>query len=270
MLMFDFMQRALLAGTFLSVTISLIGVFMINRKTSMLGEAMSHVSLFGVALGLILGYNPVVGAILVCIVAGLSIERVRKHFPEQGDMATAIITSIGLGLAAVCSDFLPGGSSLESYMFGSVTSVSVFDVGLAILMFVLVVLLYGIVYYGALLNLSIDEQTAKLVGVKVGFLGNFYTILTAITIAIAAKMIGALIVTSLIILPVVSALLVAKSYFQMTIFSAFFGLFYMLTGIVLSYYIEVSPGGMLVLVALLTMLVIVTIQKLFKNKKASV
>ena len=77
---YDFMQRALLAGIFLSLTIPLIGVVMVSRKTSMLGEAMSHVSLAGVGLGLVFGFSPVLGAVGICILAGLSIERVRKRF----------------------------------------------------------------------------------------------------------------------------------------------------------------------------------------------
>ena len=96
---YDFMQRALLAGIFLSLTIPLIGVVMVSRKTSMLGEAMSHVSLAGVGLGLVFGFSPVLGAVGICILAGLSIERVRKRFLGYGDMATAIVTSVGLGLA---------------------------------------------------------------------------------------------------------------------------------------------------------------------------
>ena len=266
MLMFAFMQRALICGALLSITIASIGVFMVNRKTSMLGEAMSHVSLSGVAVGLILGCNPVIGAIIACAIAGLSIEKVRKHFPLQGDMATAIITSLGLGFAGILSAFIPGGTSLESYLFGSVTSVTRFDVILSIALFLIVVILYNGIYYGAIINLVIDEKHAKLVGVPTRLLGMLYTLLVAITIALAAKMIGALIVSSLIILPVATALFLANNYKKMMIYSSFFGFFYMMSGLVLSYYVEVSPGGAVVLIALVMMLILYLLKKGYSLK----
>lgn len=92
MLEFAFMRHALLAGLLLSIMIPMIGVVMVSRKTSMIGDSLSHTSLAGVALGLILGVNPVIGAILVCIVSAFAIEWIRHRFPQHGDMATAVIT----------------------------------------------------------------------------------------------------------------------------------------------------------------------------------
>lgn len=246
---YDFMQRALLAGIFLSLTIPLIGVVMVSRKTSMLGEAMSHVSLAGVGLGLVFGFSPVLGAVGICILAGLSIERVRKRFLGYGDMATAIVTSVGLGLAAIISGFLPSGSSLESYLFGSIASVSLWDVIVSFIIFILVGS-YSLVYYTALANLALSESFAYILGVKVKVVSTLYTILAALTVAMAAKMIGALLVSSLIVLPTVSALCLAKSYRHMIIFTTGFGVLYMMSGLVLSYYIEISPGGAVVAIAL--------------------
>ena len=232
---YDFMQRALLAGIFLSLTIPLIGVVMVSRKTSMLGEAMSHVSLAGVGLGLVFGFSPVLGAVGICILAGLSIERVRKRFLGYGDMATAIVTSVGLGLAAIISGFLPSGSSLESYLFGSIASVSLWDVIVSFIIFILVGS-YSLVYYTALANLALSESFAYILGVKVKVVSTLYTILAALTVAMAAKMIG--------------ALCLAKSYRHMIIFTTGFGVLYMMSGLVLSYYIEISPGGAVVAIAL--------------------
>lgn len=264
---FAFMQRAFFVGVFLSVMIPLIGVVMVSRKTSMLGDAMSHISLSGVAIGLILGYNPVLGAVIVCILAGLSIDKIRKRFPDYGDMATAIITSIGLALAAVLSDFTPGGTSLESYLFGSISSITWFDVILAGGLFVLVIF-FNVLFYGALVNFAIDEKLSRLYGISAVNITRVYTILAAMTIALASKMIGALIVTSLIILPVATALFIARSYKATVLYSILFGNIYMICGLGISYHVEISPGGAVVFTALVTMFLLALYRRV-KLKKAS-
>lgn len=114
MLQYSFMIRTLLVSLMISIIIPLIGIVIVNRGTSMMGDALSHVSLAGVALGLILSINPLIGAIFACVIGAFSIEKIRKKFPQFGDMATAIITSMGLGLAALLSDFSPGGSSFDA------------------------------------------------------------------------------------------------------------------------------------------------------------
>ena len=97
MLEFAFMRKALIAGLMLAIMIPMIGIIMVNRKTSMIGDALSHTALCGVGLGLILGFDPLLGSAIVCVVAAFLIELIRKKFPQYGDMATAVIMSTGLG-----------------------------------------------------------------------------------------------------------------------------------------------------------------------------
>lgn len=252
MLEFDFMRKALIVGVMLSIMIPLIGVVMVNRKTSMVGDALSHTSLAGVGLGLILGFNPVFGAVAVCIVAAFSIEKIRSRFPQYGDMATAVIMSSGLGIAAILSDFAPGGNSFESYLFGSISSVSTEDVVNVAIVFTLVVLA-SILNYGGLLDLAIDVNLARLSGVRIRLVNGIYTALSAITIALSCKIVGALLVASLIVLPVATALMVARSYKQTFITSIVLGFIYMMIGITLSYYYDVKPGGAIVICAVVGM-----------------
>lgn len=249
---YQFMRRALLSGSMLAIMIPLIGVVMINRKTSMVGDALSHVSLAGVALGLILGIDPVLGAILVCIIAAFSIEAIRHRLPQYGDMAVAIIVSIGLGFAAVLASFTPGSHNFESYIFGSITSITQWDLLQITLTFIAVVV-SSILLYGALLDIAIDENLARLSGVRVQVVNSVFTFLSAITIALAVKIVGALLVASLIVLPVSTALILAKSYRQMFIIAILLGLIYMLSGIIISFYYDVNPGGAIVLTALIGM-----------------
>ena len=266
MLEFDFMRRALLAGFMLSIMIPLIGVVMVNRKTSMIGDALSHTSLAGVGLGLILGINPVLGAVLICILAAFLIEIIRKKFPHYGDMAVAVIMSTGLGFAAVLSDFAPGGNTFESYLFGSISSVTKNDLIFIGIVFVLVVYV-SIRYYGALLDIAISENLARLAGVNVRYINSLITLLTAITIALACKIVGALLVASLIVLPVATSLMVARSYKTTILLSVILGLIYTLVGITVSYYFDIRPGGSIVINSVIGMMLMGGINLRRKSKK---
>ncbi len=258
------MIRTLLVSLMISIIIPLIGIVIVNRGTSMMGDALSHVSLAGVALGLILSINPLIGAIFACVIGAFSIEKIRKKFPQFGDMATAIITSMGLGLAALLSDFSPGGSSFDAYLFGSIASVSRLDVVIVLITFILVVAI-SLIYYFGLLSIAIDPQLAKMSGVNVARINSIFTLLSALTIALSAKIIGALMVTSLIVLPVASSLLISKSYKATFLNTLVLGLIYTLSGVILSYYFDLKPGGAIVVIASLGMLVCLLISKL-KNK----
>lgn len=263
MLEFAFMRHALLAGLMLSIIIPMIGVVMVNRKTSMIGDSLSHTSLAGVAIGLILGINPVMGAIVVCIIAAFSIEYIRHRFPAHGDMSTAVITSGGLGIAAILTKFAPGGNNFESYLFGSIASVTFQDV-ISVFVVFLLVIISSIVWYGALLDISIDDNLARLAGVKVKFVNALFTALTAITIALSCKMVGALMIASILILPVATALIVSKSYKQTLLLSVVLGVIYTMSGIVISYYYDVPTGGSIVVLTIIGMLVMTLYKKISK------
>lgn len=263
MLAYKFMQRALIVSLMISIMIPLIGIVMVNRKTSMIGDALSHVSLAGIGLGLIFAFDPLIGAIFACIVGAFSIEGIRKKFPQYGDMATAITVSIGLGLAAILSDLAPGGNTFESYLFGSIASVSPVDVIIVSITFILVVGA-SIIFYSGLLDIAVDSNLARMAGVKVSTVNNIFTFLSALTIALSAKIIGALMITSLIVLPVATALLVSRSYKQTWILSIALGIIYMMVGVVFSYYYDIKPGGAIVINAVVGMLIFWIISRLRK------
>lgn len=266
MLAYDFMKRAFIVGILLAIIIPMIGVIMINRKTSMIGDALSHTSLAGIGLGLILGQNPVWWSLVVCVVAAFAIEFIRKKFKDYGDMATAIIMSTGIGLAAIMSDYSPGGTSFESYLFGSITTLTRTDLYMAggVSLGVIFVSLY---LYWALLYISIDPLMARLAGVRVELIGGIFTFLTAITVAISAKMVGALMVTSLMVLPVATSLLIGRSYKETYFLSIVFAIISLLTGIILSYQYGIKTGGATVVFAVLGLILVGSLSKIYKKIK---
>lgn len=265
MLEYAFMRKALVVAFFLSIMVPAIGVVMVNRKTSMIGDALSHSALAGVGMGLILGFDPLIGMLAICVVAAFLIEIIRHKFPQYGDMATAIIMSIGLGVASILSDFAPGGTSFDSYLFGSIASVSMQDVINSLVVFIFVVFA-SIKEYAGLLAIAIDPNTARLSGVKVRRVNAAFTLLSAITIAMAVKLVGALMLTSLVVLPVATTLILARSYKKTLIITIVLGLVYMLSGITASFYYDVKPGGAIILAAVFGMLIFFVASKLQKNK----
>lgn len=263
MLEFAFMRRSLAIGVMLAIIIPMIGIIMINRKTSMIGDALSHSSLAGIGLGLIFGINPLWTSLLICIIASFAIEILRKKFPRYGDMATAIVMSTGIAIASILSDFTPGGTSFESFMFGSITTVSQEDVFIVLFVFLIVAISSLYLYYG-LLYTSINPVLARLAGVNTRAINAFFTLLTAVTVAISAKTVGALMVTSLMTIPVASAMVFARSYKTMYINSMILSVVFMILGISASYYLGIKPGGAIVIIAVISFLIISLI-KYFKK-----
>lgn len=263
MLEFAFMRRSLAIGVMLAIIIPMIGIIMINRKTSMIGDALSHSSLAGIGLGLIFGINPLWTSLLICIIASFAIEILREKFPRYGDMATAIVMSTGIAIASILSDFTPGGTSFESFMFGSITTVSQEDVFIVLFVFLIVAISSLYLYYG-LLYTSINPVLARLAGVNTRAINAFFTLLTAVTVAISAKTVGALMITSLMTIPVASAMVFAKSYKKMYINSIILSVIFMILGISASYYLGIKPGGAIVIIAVISFLIISLINYLKK------
>lgn len=266
MLEFAFMRRSLIVGIMLSIIIPMIGIIMINRKTSMIGDALSHSSLAGIALGLILNINLLVSSLLICIFASFAIEILRAKFPKYGDMATAIVMSTGIAIASILSDFSPSGNSFESFIFGSITTVGNEDLFIVLLVFILVVISSIYLYY-ALLYTSINPVLARLAGVNTKAINILFTFITALTVAISAKTVGALMITSLMSIPVATSMIMSKSYKQMYGISIILSVFFMISGISLSYYLGLKPGGAIVIIAIITFLLVSLIKYLKNNLK---
>ncbi|WP_288868685.1 metal ABC transporter permease [uncultured Parvimonas sp.] len=266
MFQLEFMRRAFLVGIMLSIVIPCIGVVMVNKRNSMIGDALSHVSLAGVTIGLIFRVNPIITAIISCAVASFSIEIMRRYFPKNSDISTAIIMSLGIGLAAVLSDFVKGAANFNSFLFGSIVAISDFEVMLVTLVFIVVMVAF-VVLYKALLYVSFDEVGARLAGIKVQAVNIVFTFLISLTISIASRTVGVLMVSSLMVVPVACALRLSKSYLQTVIYSVLFGTIFTISGITISFYRGLKPGGTMVLTGIVVLVAIVILQNLKKFLK---
>ncbi len=250
---YEFMQKAFLVGILLAVIIPLIGVIVVLKRLSMIGDALSHTSLAGVALGLVLGINPIVGAVLVCVIAAFSIEAIRRRLPRYAEISISIIMSVGIGLASVLSGFVEDGAAFNSFLFGSIVAITDTEVALVVIVTVIVVVTFFLLYK-ELMFITFDEPGAVLAGIPVKKINFVITLLTAITVSVAARSVGALIVSSLMVIPVACAMQLANSYKKTVIFSVLFALLFTVVGLFLSYYFNLKPGGTIVLTGVVVLI----------------
>lgn len=257
------MKRAFLVGILLAIIIPCIGIIVVLKRLSMIGDALSHTSLAGVAGGLILGINPILGAIVITIIASFGIEAIRKKIPKYSEMSIAIIMSAGIGLAGVLSSFMTNSANFNSFLFGSIVAISDFEMMLVIAISGLVIISF-ILLYKELFYIALDERLARLSGVPVKKVNFIFTILTAITVSIAARTVGALIVSSIMVVPIACSMQFAKSYKQTLILSILFAITFTISGLFTSYYLNLRPGATIVLIGVLFLMFILIIKKVLK------
>ncbi len=257
---YAFMQRAFLVGILLAIIIPLIGVIVVLKRLSMIGDALSHTSLAGVALGLLLGIDPIVGAVVVCVVAAFSIEAIRKKIPRYAEISISIIMSVGIGLASVLTGFIEDGAAFNSFLFGSIVAITDTEVLLVLIVTVIVVATF-LLLYKELMFITFDEQGAVLAGLPVKKINFVITLLTAITVSVAARSVGALIVSSLMVIPVACAMQIADSYKKTVIYSVLFAVLFTVVGLVLSYYFNLKPGGTIVLTGVIVLIPLMVIRR---------
>lgn len=253
-LQYAFMQKALLVGLIIAVIAPLIGITVVLKRLSMIGDSLSHSSLAGVAAGLILGINPILGAMAFAIAAAFAIERVRKIFKSYSELAIAIIMSTGVGLAGILSGFVSNSRDFNSFLFGSIVATSDLEVILVCILGIMVVVA-AVVLYRELMYIAFDEECASLAGIQVGKINFIFTILTAVTVSVSSRTVGTLVVSSLLVLPVASAMQISKSYKSTVFISVIYAVIATMTGLILSFYMDLRPGGTIVLIAVAMLIV---------------
>jgi zinc transport system permease protein len=245
---YGFMIRAFEAGIIIGIVAPLIGIFLVLRRYSLIADTLSHVSLAGVAIGLLLKINPLITAIIASVLSSIAIERLRISKRIFGESALSIFLSGSLALAIILISLAHGfGTDLFSYLFGSITTVKQLDV-LIIGVLGIAVLLAIVAFYKELVFVTVDEEAAKVSGIPTKLINILLIILSAFTVALAIPIVGVLLIAALIVIPVVTALQFRKSFKQTIFISEIISLFSVLAGIILSFYLNLSIGGTIVLI----------------------
>jgi zinc transport system permease protein len=256
LLSYDFMQRALVAALLVGLTAPAVGVFLVQRRLALMGDGIGHVALTGVALGFLLGTAPVLTAVVVAALGAVAIELLRSRVGTGGDVALALLFYGGLAGGVLLIGLAPGGSSatLLSYLFGSLTTVSAGDLVLIGLLALTVLGLLG-TFGRELFAVCHDEEHARVAGLRVQALTLLLAVLAAVTVTVAMRVVGLLLVSALMVVPVAAAQVLARSFHGTVLGALVVGVLASVTGVLLSYAADVAPGAAIVVLALAVFLV---------------
>ena len=254
MLEYAFMQNALLVSVLISLMCPMIGMFLVLRRYSMIGDTLAHASLAGVAVGLLVKVNPIISAFAVTSVFAVLIEILRQRFRRYAELILVIILSLSVGIAITIISSGMVHTNVEAFLFGSILTVTPDDV-LAVLCVVSLAAVY--LLYPQLVMLAFDEDGAKIAGVKTRLINYIFALLVAAMVAVSIRVVGILVISSLIALPVAAALQLGKG-FKVTMLAAMVLSFIaIITGLVTSYWLGAAPGGVTALVSVALLLLII-------------
>lgn len=247
---YSFMIRAFIAGIIIGTIAPLIGSFLVTKRYSLMADSLAHISLAGVALGLLLGIYPIYTAIAVTVTSAIIIEKLRTERKISGEIALAMFLSGGLAIAIVMISLARGFNvDLFSYLFGSITTVREIDLWvIGILGMIILVTIYF--FYEEFLYISFNEEGAIVSGIPVRFLNTILVVLTAVSVSLSMRIVGLLLIGALMVIPVVAAMQIGKSFAQTLFYSVFFGLISVVCGLFISFYFNLAAGGTIVVFSL--------------------
>ena len=247
---YSFIIRGLEAGIIVAIIAPLIGIFLVLRRYSLIADTLAHVSLAGIAIGLLTGLNPVITALGTTVVASLGIEKLRTSKRVYGESALALFLSGSLAFAIVLLSLAHGfNTNLFNYLFGSIVTVTATDTYIIAVLAVIVIITLAL-FYKELVYISFDEDSAKVGGIPTELINTILIFLAAVTVSLSIPIVGVLLIAALIVVPVVSALQLRKSFIQTIIYSEIISLFSVISGIFASFYLNLSTGGTIVLIML--------------------
>jgi zinc transport system permease protein len=268
-LQFEFLRNTLYAGIIIGFIAPLLGAFIVVRRLSLIADGLSHVTLAGIAFGMLLqkkyallAFSPFYTGIGFSVIGALVIEYLRTIYKSFQEIAIPIILSVGVGLSVIFISIANGfNTDLFGYLFGSVVAVSRENlhiiIGIAILIIVAIIL-----FYKEFFSISFDEEYAKVSGIPIRFIQILFILLTALAISVSIRIVGVLLVSALMTLPVAASLRIAKSFKQTIFLSILFGEISVITGLITGYYFEIPPGGTIVIASAL----ILVLTLIFKRR----
>jgi zinc transport system permease protein len=247
----EFMQRALIAAVLVGITAPAIGIYLVQRRQALMGDGIGHIAMTGVGLGFLLNSSPVWMATLIAIVGAVTMELIRAYGKTRGDIALAMLFYGGMAGGVLLINLSDTGSNanLSSYLFGSLSTVSDSDVT-AICLLAAFVVLVTVGLRKQLFAVSQDEEFARVTGLPVRALNLLIAVTAAVTVTVAMRVVGLLLVSALMVVPVAAAQQITRSFKVTFILSVVIGTAVTLSGTVTSYYQDVPPGATIVLMAI--------------------
>jgi zinc transport system permease protein len=244
---YEFIWRAIITGSFIALVCSLLGVLLVLRRFSLIGDGLAHVTFGSVAIGLLLKQPPVYVSIPIIMLSSLGILKLTEKARLYGDAAIGIVSSIGIAGGILIAS-IAGGFNVDlfSYLFGNILSISKAEViaSIALSLVVLVIILY---FYHEYFSATFDEEFAKVSGINTKKINSILVLLTGITVVLAMRVVGIMLTSSLLILPAVTALQIAKSFKTTMIISSLIAISSVVVGIYISFVLNLPTGATIVM-----------------------
>jgi zinc transport system permease protein len=262
-----FMQRALVSGVAVAVICSSIGLFLVLRRHSLFGDALSHMAFGGIAIGLFMNVYPLWTAIVVSILGALGITKLRESTKIPADATVAVLLSSGLALGIVLVSMSGGFNvNLFSFLFGSILLVSADEV-IMILGLSAAIMAILVVLYRKFMYITFDEEQARVSGLRVTLLNYLFIVLASITVIASIRLVGILLISSLIVIPNITAMMFGKGFKKTALISGGIAVFSVVTGIIVSYVANLAPGGTIVLVSIVIFLGMLAVKSLARKAR---
>ena len=252
---YQFMVKALVVGVVLAVTAGLIGVSLVLRRKAMIGDGLSHVGFGAFAIATVIGVMPLQFALPIVILAAILILQVNQKSKVDADALIAMLSAGALAVGTLVISVVRGvNTDINNYLFGSILALDDFDVVVGVI-FSLVVILFFFVKYHEIFVMTFDENFAKSIGLKTERLNTIFAILCAVVVVLGMRLVGALLISGLIIFPTVTAMQVVKSFKAVVFTSVVVSVFCMVMGIIFSYFVATPTGATIVIFNVMAFLV---------------
>ncbi|MPM64703.1 High-affinity zinc uptake system membrane protein ZnuB [bioreactor metagenome] len=262
---YDFIQNAVIVGCIISLICSILGVFVIQRKMSFLGAGLSHSTLGGIGLALLLGIEPLYIALPFTLIVAALITLLDNKTKIEFDTAIGILFSVSTALGIIFISLKDGYvGDTYSYIFGSILAVSNTDILMSVI-FIFIFFIILFIFWKEWAYISFDQELAKSDGININISNNILSMLLAVTIVLAIKLIGIVLISAFLILPPATARLYAKTFSQMTILSIIFGLSATLVGLYISFMIDFPSGATIIIIQSIFFATSIIISKLYKS-----
>ena len=248
MLSYDFMIRAIIVGSLVSLCSTLLGTSLVLKRYSMIGDGLSHVGFAALAIAYALQLAPMSVSIPICVIAAFFLLQLEENSKIKGDAATALLCSGALAVGVMTISLTTGmNTDVCNYMFGSILSISPSDMRLSVILSVVVLFLY-IFFYPRIFAVTFDENFAKASGTNTRFYNMVLALLTSITIVLGMRMMGTLLISSLIVFPSITAMRVCKNFLGTIILASILSLFGFFVGMTLSFFYRIPTGASIVVI----------------------
>lgn len=261
----DFILRGIVVGSLIAISSSFLGIFLVLKKHSMIGDGLAHVSFATVAIALLLNKSPLIISIPLVILSSFLILKLDEKADIHGDAAIGLISSLAIAVGVLISSVSKGFNvDLFSYLFGSILVISKMDLILSIILSIIVILIICI-FYNSLFAITYDEEFANVLGINSKFINYLISTLTSITVVLGIRIVGTMLISSMIIFPTVTALQVSNSFNSTILISSIVSIISVIMGTFISYIFNLPTGATIVIINGMFFLLFFLIRKLKNN-----